>query len=158
MVSGRTRYYVLFKKHMAKAGAWLMRLAEICRAERKKIVITLNLGYRSIRKYYTQFDHIRGEKRLRKDSPYYESKHGGLSEAQVKRNRKISRIRMPVEWAMGDMKRYRLLRGPYMGAARDLDRDMSIIASLSNINEFWVHKNDRLGPLPARLASKMSLF
>lgn len=102
-----------------------------------------------------EFDHIQGEKHLRKDSPGYEPKRGGLSEAQAEQNRKISRIRIPVEWAMGDMKRYRLLRGPYAWTARDLDRDMNIIAGLSNTNELWDHENDRPGPLLAKLASRM---
>ena len=153
-VSGSTHDYALFKKHLAEAGAWLMKLAKTCGAEGKKIVLTSDLGYQGIRKDYPEFDHIQGEKRLRKDNPNYEPKHGGLSKAQVEQNKKISRIRIPVEWAMGDMKRYRLLRGPYAGTARDLDRDMNIIAGLSNINELWDHKNDRPGPLLAKLASK----
>ena len=56
---------------------------------------------------------------------------------------------------MGDMKRYRLLRGPYVRTAQDLGRDMNIIAGLSNINELWDHKNDRPGPLLARLMPKI---
>ena len=34
---------------------------------------------------------------------------------------------------------------------------MDIIAGLSDINEFWDHKNDRPGPLLAKLASKMEV-
>ena len=121
----------------------------------KRIEIASDLGYWGIRKDYPQFDHMQGEKRLRKDNPGYESVRGGLSKTQVKRNKKISRIRIPVEWAMGDMKRYRLLRGPYVGTARDMDRDMNIIAGISNINELWDHKNDRPGPLLAKLMPKI---
>ncbi len=56
---------------------------------------------------------------------------------------------------MGDMKRYRLLRGPYAGTAQDLGRDMNVIAGLSNINELWDHENDRPGPLLAKLMPKI---
>jgi hypothetical protein len=154
-VSGSTHDYALFKKHTAEAGAWLMRLAEVCGAEEERVKIASDLGYGGIRKDYPEFDHIQGERRLRKDSPGYKPVRGGLSKEQVKRNKEASRIRIPVECAMGDMKRYRLLRGPYAGTTRDLDRDMNIIAGLSNINELWDHKNDRPGPLLIKLAAKM---
>ena len=154
-VDGSTHDYALFKKHLAGAGAWLLELAETCSAEEKKLKVTSDLGYQGIEKDYPEFDHEQGTKRLRKDNPKYEPKHGGLSEAQVKRNKEVSRIRIPVEWAMGDMKRYRLLRGPYAGTAQDLGRDMNVIAGLSNINELWDHENDRPGPLLAKLMPKI---
>ena len=154
-VDGSTHDYALFKKHLAEAGAWLLELAETCSTEGKRMKMTSDLGYQGIKKDYPQFDHKQGAKRLRKDSPDYESEHGGLSESQTKRNREVSRIRMPVEWAMGDMKRYRILRGPYAGTAQDLGRDMNVIAGLSNINELWDHENDRPGPLLAKLIPKI---
>ena len=154
-VDGSTHDYALFKKHLAEAGAWLLELAETCSTEGKRMKMTSDLGYQGIKKDYPQFDHEQGAKRLRKDSPDYESEHGGLSESQTKRNREVSRIRMPVEWAMGDMKRYRILRGPYAGTAQDLGRDMNVIAGLSNINELWDHENDRPGPLLAKLIPKI---
>ena len=154
-VDGSTHDYALFKKHLAEAGAWLLELAETCSTEGKRMKMTSDLGYQGIKKDYPQFDHEQGAKRLRKDSPDYESEHGGLSESQTKRNREVSRIRMPVEWAMGDMKRYRILRGPYAGTAQDLGRDMNVIAGLSNINELWDHENDMPGPLLARLIPKI---
>ena len=154
-VDGSTHDYALFKKHLAEAGAWLLELAGTCGAEGKRMKVTSDLGYQGIKKDYPQFDHEQGAKRPRKDNPDYESKHGGLSEAQTKRNREISRIRIPVEWAMGDMKRYRILRGPYAGTAQDLGRDMNVIAGLSNINELWDHENDMPGPLLAKLIPKI---
>ena len=154
-VDGSTHDYALFKKHLDGAGAWLLELAETCRAEEKKLEMASDLGYKGIDKDYPQFDHIQGTKRLRKDNPNYEPKRGGLSEEQARRNKAVSRIRIPVEWAMGDMKRYRILRGPYAGTAQDLGRDMNIIAGLSNINELWDHKNDRPGPLLAKLIPKI---
>ena len=154
-VDGSTHDYALSKKHLAGAGAWLLDLARTCSAEGKRMKVTSDLGYQGIQKGYPQFDHEQGEKRLRKDNPDYEPKRGGLNGARVKRNREVSRTKIPAEWAMGDMKRYRLLRGPYAGTARDLGRDMNIIAGLSNINELWDHGNDGPGPLLAKLIPKI---
>lgn len=44
-VDGSTHDYALFKKHLAGAGAWLMKLAETCGAEGKRVEVGSDLGY-----------------------------------------------------------------------------------------------------------------
>ena len=55
------------------------------------------LGYQGIKKDYPQFDHMQGTKRLRKDNPGYEPRHGGLSEVQTKRNKETAKTRILAE-------------------------------------------------------------
>ena len=75
-VDGSIHDYALLKKHPTEAGAWLLELAETCSAEEKQMKMTSDLRYQRIEKDYLQFDHEQGTKRLRKDNPDYESKHG----------------------------------------------------------------------------------
>ncbi|MCE2508333.1 MAG: hypothetical protein J4G04_03400 [Nitrosopumilaceae archaeon] len=157
-VSSSTHDYALFKKHMVEAGAWLLGMAETCRAEEKRLEMVSDLEYKEINKGYPQFDHIQGTKRLRKDNPDCEHKARRPERGPGEAQQGGVQSQDTGGWAMGDMKRYRLFRGPYAGAARDLSRDMNIIASLSNINELWDHENNRPGTLPARLTSKIPLL
>jgi len=95
-VDGSTHDYALLKKQLAEAGAWLLDLAKTCSAEGKRMMVS-ELGYQGIKKDYPQFDHMQGTKRLRKDNPGYEPRHGGLSEVQTKRNKETAKTRILAE-------------------------------------------------------------
>ena len=150
-VNGSTHDYTLFKNHLAGLGAWLLQLAILLKKFGKKLYVVVDLGYLGIIKDYNEFNVMQGTKRLRKTHPDYEPKNGGLTDKQIQHNKAVSKKRIPVEWAIGRLKAYRLLRGPYIGTACDVRRDANIISGLANLNMLWDHTNKR----PSKLLQKL---
>ena len=156
VVDGSIHDYTLFKEHLAGEGAWLQELARICKEYGMELEIVVDLGYQGIRTDYGHlFKIIQGVKRLRKDNPNYEPKHGGLTEEERSLNKAVSKIRIYVEHSMAMIKRYKLMRGPFVGTAEELRRILNVVTGLANTNHLWDHMKDAPGMLLAKLTDKI---
>ena len=152
VVDGSTHDYTLFKDYLAGEGAWLPELAVICKEHGEELVIVVDLGYQGIKTNYGHiFKIIQGIRRLRKDNPNYEPKYGGLTEEDRKLNKWVSGIRIFVEHGMAKIKRFRLMRGPFVGTAEELRRVLNVVTGLANTNHMWDHVKDAPGMMLAKL-------
>ena len=152
VVDGSTHDYTLFKDYLAGEGAWLPELAAICKEHGEELVIVVDLGYQGIKTNYGHiFKIIQGVRRLRKDNPNYEPKYGGLTEEDRKLNKWVSGIRIFVEHGMAKIKRFRLMRGPFVGTAEELRRVLNVVTGLANTNHLWDHTKDAPGMMLAKL-------
>ena len=152
VVAGSTHDYTVFKEHVANKGSWLLELAAICKEHGEELEVVEDLGYVGMKgDYGSKFMAVQGVKRLRKDNPNYEPKHGGLTEAERKRNKQVSKIRIFVEHGMAKIKRFKLMRGPFIGTGEDLRRALNVVTGLANTNHLWDHTKDAPGEMLAKL-------
>ena len=63
----------------------------------------------------------------------------------------MSGIRIFVEHGMAKIKRFRLMRGPFVGTAEELRRVMNVVTGLANTNHMWDHVKDAPGMMLAKL-------
>ena len=152
VADGSTYDYTLFKEYLAGEGAWLPELADMCKECGTELEIVVDLGYQGIMTAYGhRFKTIQGVKRKRKDSPDYEPKHGGLTEEEVKYTKEVSKKRIFVEHSMAKIKRFKLMRGPFVGTAEELRLVLNVVTGLANTNHLWDHTKDAPGMLLAKL-------
>ena len=152
VADGSTHDYTLFKEYLAGEGAWLPELADMCKEYGTELEIVVDLGYQGIMTAYGhRFKIIQGVKRKRKDSPDYEPKHGGLTEEEVKYNKEVSKKRIFVEHSMAKIKRFKLMRGPFVGTAEELRLVLNVVTGLANTNHLWDHTKDAPGMLLTKL-------
>ena len=156
VVDGSTHDYTLFKGYLDREGAWLKDLARECRDFGELLKAVVDLGYQGMKTDYgEEFEVVQGTKRKRKNSPGYEPKHGGLTKEEREHNKEVSRIRIPVEHAIGGIKRFRLMRGPYAGSAESLRFVLNAVTGLANTNSLWDHARDAPRPLLAKLMGRL---
>ena len=80
-------------------------------------------------------------------TPYKRSKERPtLTAEQKEHNRKVNSTRMPVEHAIGRLKRYDRLVDPYDGTISKFNDEFNVITGLVNLDRLW-DKVDR-GPPP----------
>ena len=152
VVDGSTHDYTVFKEHAANKGSWLLDLAAICKEHDEELEVVEDLGYLGMEKDYgSVFRVVQNVKRLRKDSPGYEPKYGGLSEEDRKRNKRVSKIRIFVEHGMAKIKRFKLVWGPFVGTGEDLRRVLNVVTGLANTNHLWDHIKDAPSEMLAKL-------
>ena len=152
VADGSTHDSTLFKEYLAGEGAWLLELADMCKAYGTELEIVVDLGYQGIMTAYGhRFKIIQGVKRKRKDSPDYEPKHGGLTEEEVKYTKEVSKKRIFVEHSMAKIKRFKLMRGPFVGTAEELRLVLNVVTGLANTNHLWDHTKDAPGMLLTKL-------
>ena len=152
VVDGSIHDYTLFKEYLAGEGAWLLDLADMCKEYGTELEIVVDLGYQGIMTAYGhRFKIIQGVKRKRKDSPDYEPKHGGLTEEEVKYTKEVSKKRIFVEHSMAKIKRFKLMRGPFVGTAEELRLVLNVVTGLANTNHLWDHTKDAPGMLLTKL-------
>ena len=131
-------------------------LAKECRDFGELLKAVVDLGYQGMKTDYgEEFEVVQGTKRKRKGSPGYEPKHWGLTKEEREHNKEVSRIRIPVEHAIGGIKRFRLMRGPYAGSAESLRFVLNAVTGLANTNSLWDRARDIPRPLLAKLIGRI---
>ena len=93
--------------------------------------------------------------RRRKDSPDCEPKPGRLTGEERKLNKLVFKIRICVEHCMAGIKRFKLVRGPFVGTAEELRRILNVVTGLADTNHLWDHTKDTPGMLLTRLTGKI---
>lgn len=76
--------------------------------------------------------------------PTKKPKFGELTESQKARNKRISSKRIVVEHAIGRMKQFKLMRGPYDGTMQDFECELNVITGLANFKLLWDKRRRRL--------------
>ena len=52
---------------------------------------------------------------------------------------------------MAKIKRFKLMRGPFIGTGEDLRRALNVVTGLANTNHLWDHTKDAPGEMLAKL-------
>lgn len=82
----------------------------------------------------------------------------GLTTKQYIENRAISSRRSLIERAIGSLKRWGILVGPFRGTASELSRQFDIIAGIVNLDILWPEIEQNEAPLLAMLAKKRAAY
>ena len=69
--------------------------------------------------------------------PFKKPPGGKLTPDQKEHNRKLSSKRVVVEHVMGDLKEYRVLRGPFIGTPEEFNEIFNVITGLVNLRKMW---------------------
>ena len=67
-------------------------------------------------------------------TPHKKSKHNPLTPEQKQHNTRLARERIDCENVLGDIKRFRILSGPYRNRTRRLALRFNLIAALHNLH------------------------
>ena len=82
----------------------------------------------------------------------------GLTPEQFAENQEISSVRASVEHAIGSLKRWRALCGPFQGTASELKQQAEIISGVVNLGTLWADVEKDEAPLLAMLAKKRAKY
>ena len=93
-----------------------------------------DLGYKKIDGFYPGADH---------KQPHKKEKNGKLTKRQKQDNKSVGRRRVPVEHAIGKLKRYRILGRPFDGTIKQFDLTLSILTGLANLKTLWNRKKKK---------------
>ena len=64
---------------------------------------------------------------------------GELSQKDLDHNREVAQVRYMVEVAVGRIKQYGVMSGPYRGTPEQYDKDTNILTGLVNLKTLWPH-------------------
>ena len=116
----------------------LGQITELAKAEDtpadKRPKCLSDLGYKKIDGFYPGADH---------KQPHKKEKNGKLTKRQKQDNKSVGRRRVPVEHAIGKLKRYRILGRPFDGTIKQFDLTLSILTGLANLKTLWNHKKKK---------------
>ena len=101
----------------------------------KKMTIYADLGYLGIQKMLAGTN-IKIPAKKQKGSD-------GLTLKQRRENKKVNRTRIIIEHAIGRVKQYRIVRGPYNGTAQQLDAKINVVCGLVNLKLLWDYVRDK---------------
>src|SRR5215210_2614261 len=104
----------------------LLRATGVMRRVPKGVVLRVDKGYEGIEQEYPQV-RIEKPRKARRGHP--------LTVLEKIYNRAMSTLRIPVEHAIGHLKKYRMLAGIYRGEAERYDESALVIAGLHNYRE-----------------------
>ena len=104
----------------------LLRATGVMRKIPKGVVVRVDKGYEGIEEEYQEV-RIEKPKKARRAQP--------LTVLEKIYNRAMSALRMPVEHAIGGMKKFRLLAGIYRGTEERYDESALVIAGLHNYRQ-----------------------
>ena len=63
----------------------------------------------------------------------------------------MSKKRIFMEHSMAKIKRFKLMRGPFVGTAEELRLVLNVVTGLANTNHLWDHTKDAPGMLLTKL-------
>ena len=116
----------------------LGQITELAKAEDtpedKRPKCLSDLGYKKIDGFYPGADH---------KQPHKKEKNGKLTKRQKQDNKSVGRRRVPVEHAIGKLKRYRILGRPFDGTIKQFDLTLSILTGLANLKTLWNRKKKK---------------
>jgi hypothetical protein len=104
----------------------LLRATGVMRRVPKGVVVRVDKGYEGIEEEYPEV-RVEKPKKARRGHP--------LTVLEKIYNRAMSTLRIPVEHAIGHLKKYRMLAGVYRGEAERYDENALVIAGLHNYRE-----------------------
>ena len=78
---------------------------------------------------------------------------GGLTQEELDYNRTLSGIRIKVENAIGEMKRYEILNKQYNGTTDQLNTEINIVTGLVNFKNDWERIKSENAPLIEQLTA-----
>jgi len=104
----------------------LLRATGVMRRIPKGVVVRVDKGYEGLEEEYLEV-RVEKPKKARRGHP--------LTVLEKIYNRAMSTLRIPVEHAIGHLKKYRMLAGVYRGEAERYDESALVIAGLHNYRE-----------------------
>jgi hypothetical protein len=104
----------------------LLRATGVMRKILKSVVVRVDKGYEGLEEEYPQ---------VRVEKPRKARRAHPLTVLEKIYNRAMSTLRIPVEHAIGHLKKYRLLAGIYRGKPERYDESALVIAGLHNYKE-----------------------
>jgi hypothetical protein len=128
VVSTRNKLVLHLCRHVAGrvSDHLLLRATAVMRKIPKGVVVRVDKGYEGIEEEYPEV-RIEKPRKARRAHP--------LTVLEKIYNRAMSTLRMPVEHAIGGMKKFRLLAGIYRGKPERYDESALVIAGLHNYRE-----------------------
>jgi hypothetical protein len=129
VVSTKNKLVLHLCRHVAGrvSDQLLLRATGVMRKiPNKGVVVRVDKGYEGIEEEYPEV-RVQKPKKARRGHP--------LTVLEKLLNRAMSTLRMPVEHAIGGMKKFRLLAGIYRGTAERYDESALVIAGLHNYRE-----------------------
>ena len=116
----------------------LGQITELAKAEDtpedKRPKCSSDLGYKKIEEFYPGAEH---------KQPHKKEQNGKLTKRKKQDNKSIGRRRVPVEHAIGKLKRYRILGRPFDGTIKQFDLTLSILTGLANLKTLWNRKKKK---------------
>ena len=70
-------------------------------------------------------------------TPTKKPRNGELTPGQKQRNKSLSSRRIVVEHVMGDIKEYKIMRGPFVGTPEQFNETFNVITGLVNLKKMW---------------------
>ena len=138
---GSTHDITLLKESPMPFGKWTESMKDASTPKEDRIRLTGDKGYQGMAK------ELPGTTTM---TPYKRSKeHPTLTAGQKEHNRKVNATRMPVEHAIGRLKRYDRIVDPYDGTISEFNDELNVITGLANLDRLW-DKIDRGPPPPGR--------
>ena len=138
---GRTHDMEMLRLDDPDLGIVTRRMKSARTPDAKKVVSWSDLGYAGIDGLYPGIMSMQPIKKPRKKKG---QKRKGLARDEKRYNKKISRIRIGVEHAIGKLKHFAVLRNVYVGSDESLRRDLQIVSGLVNHRMLWNEEEKRL--------------
>lgn len=129
VVSTRSRLILHLCRHVPGrvSDHLLLRATGVMRKMPKEgVVVRVDKGYEGLEQEYPEVS-VQKPKKARRGHP--------LTVLEKISNRAMSTLRIPVEHAIGHLKKYRMLAGVYRGEAQRYDENALVIAGLHNYRE-----------------------
>jgi hypothetical protein len=128
VVSTRRRLILHLCRHVPGrvSDHLLLRATGVMRKMPEGVVVRVDKGYEGLEEEYPEVS-VEKPRRARRGHP--------LTVLEKIYNRAMSALRMPVEHAIGHLKRFRMLGGIYRGEAERYDENALVIAGLHNYRE-----------------------
>jgi IS5 family transposase len=128
VVSAKSKLVLHLCRHVAGrvSDQVLLRATGVMRNVPEGVVVRVDKGYEGIEQEYPEV-RVEKPKKARRAHP--------LTVLEKISNRAMSTLRMPVEHAIGGMKKYRLLAGIYRGRPERYDQSALVVAGLHNYRE-----------------------
>ncbi len=76
--------------------------------------------------------------------PIKKPKNKKLTQQQKMHTKKVNRIRVRIEHAIGRIKQYRITSQPYIGTDEEFHDELVVLTGLVNFDLLWDEKHERL--------------
>ena len=109
-------------------GKWSRGMRKEDTPDEDRIRVLADKGYRGITKHYPG---------IKPGMPKKKPKGKELTARQKKKNKRISGKRIRVEHAIGRIKQWGMMEGPYDGTTEQFEEDLMAVTGLANLSLLW---------------------